>query len=235
MRLQTFGFTTAAAALVLSASVIASAATLSFSASAPTPGPDDQFFLGALSNPPGSGDASSVYMYSDRPAQGQSFTTGNNPAGYLLQAFTLLTTGDVGNTNPKTFDLRVVAPSGVLVGTPLWTDSVTSAGAIPANQYITFTLDTPLFLAANTLYGFDGAIPGNGLQINGTDDTAAYGPGTGYSSGSNGAGGTDYTVRSLDRVFVAHLTAVPEPSSLVLAAVGAIGLLGLGRRRRRVA
>ena len=35
-----------------------------------------------------SGDPNATYLADDRPVQGQAFTTGSNPSGYLLTALT---------------------------------------------------------------------------------------------------------------------------------------------------
>jgi hypothetical protein len=68
------------------------AATASFSSTAPTLGPTD---LGNLTganvdaNNVSSGGDNATYLAHNRPIQGQTFTTGNNPAGYQLTAVTL--------------------------------------------------------------------------------------------------------------------------------------------------
>jgi hypothetical protein len=64
-----------------------------FGPSAPTPGPDDQYQLNS-----GGGNPSGLNYYFDNSSPpGQTFTTGNNPNGYILNTLTLGTAGGSGN------------------------------------------------------------------------------------------------------------------------------------------
>ena len=83
------------AALAVASFILGStsySAQVSFSATAPTVGPNDIANLtgaAVVGNNVSTGDPNATYLADDRPIQGQTFTTGNNPAGYQLTAVTL--------------------------------------------------------------------------------------------------------------------------------------------------
>ncbi len=180
------------------------------------------------------------YVADDQPAQGQTFTTGTNAIGYKLTAVTLK------NVSYPTFTLVPGINYTIRITRPLTTNSLLviatetcevvddytylncdtcnfdSIGSglskgDGSGRYITFTLDTPVPLAPNTLYGFDVAggyvrhywetdgracTPGHG----GCAPYNPYPAGNAYSTGINGVPDTTMTNRSGSRVFVVALT-----------------------------
>ena len=153
--------------------------------------------------------------------------------------------------------VRITQISGSSL-TTLQTETYTATGneASPASwgtgshsttgdgYWLDFALGTPITLAANTQYGFDiGTSSSNAyFEILGTDGSAAgynFTGGNAYLSGpavsggtSTGVGNNTAATLSGSRVFLASMTAnpVPEPATLGLLAIGAIGLLLLKRK-----
>ena len=78
---------------------------------APTPGPDDQSQLttGGVSNPPGFN-----YYVNNNPAPGQTFTTGSNPGGYILNSLSVFEPGNSGGqpNGGQAYLLRIYTVSG---------------------------------------------------------------------------------------------------------------------------
>jgi len=174
----------------------------------------------------------------DQPVQGQTFTTGTNTSGYKLTAVTLR------QVSYDTFSLVPGINYTIRITRPLSTNSLSIVATETAEvvddytdcstcnfptiasgnksgpgkgRYITFTLDTPVPLAANTTYGFDvgGGRVRHYWETDGRDSTPGGGGGTplnpyaggnSYSSGLfNGVGDTTMTNRAGDRVFVVAL------------------------------
>jgi hypothetical protein len=133
------------------------AATLTFSASQPTPGSNDIYnWVGAgfdADNVGGSGvnadgganngaaNDGTTYVATDRPAQGQTFATGSFSNGYLLTAFTvrmqgytnnIATGGNIGgydlDTTSSTFRIRVGRVSNTVFYSK-WIEYAASGGA----------------------------------------------------------------------------------------------------------
>ena len=209
------------------------AATLSSTTTAPTPDGADIF---NLVTPQTTGDI----LNGDRPAAGQTFLTLGNSAGYTLSALTMYQTRTVTTTG-GTWNLRLGTVSGTTF-TPVATDTLTignNALSLSGNgdDFITYTLTTPLELDPNTLYGIDLVRTGGGNFVNwGENANTNYGGGQAYTSPPNGSGGPTLSLSNNDRIFLVDLvenTTAPEPSTLILAVLGLVGLAGTRRRRQR--
>lgn len=170
--------------------------TLSLGSWWPVPGPCDIYnFAGAdmdMNNVYAAGDApatngsandSYTYVANDRPTQGQTFTTGSCPGGYLLTDVWVRHAGYTRNTtDPNTpnsngtwcqmaaggaLTLRITDPSQAAnPGFVLHSETCATTGAEgwPASalgtlngdgRWLHFSLAVPVPLKANTTYGFD--------------------------------------------------------------------------------
>ncbi len=182
------------------------------------------------------------YVAYDQPAQGQTFTTGNNANGYKVTAVTLrhVSYSTFVSVPPLNYTIRITHPlttnslaviaseTAEVVDDYAFLNCDTcnfdtigggSARGTGSGRYITFTLDTPVHLAPNTLYGFDvgaGHTPAHYWETDGRDSTPGHGGGpldpylggNAYSSGLfNGVGDTTMTNRAGDRVFVVAMVA----------------------------
>jgi fibronectin type 3 domain-containing protein/regulation of enolase protein 1 (concanavalin A-like superfamily) len=234
--------------VVLLAAGQARAATLSFSSTAPAGGSasiaswtgatfdaDNVGGSGVNSNgSPNNGAANdqTTYVAHDRPAQGETFTTGSNPGGYQLTAITVQMPGYTNNIasggNDTFWDLVTSATFNVRVGKlsgttfiPLTIESAAAGGSgNPGNSssangpgtYLTFTLKAPIILQPDTTYAFDVATTasGNYFEMQGIRDGASggnpYTAGTAYTSGATGAGSGTVTTQAGDRAFQVSLT-----------------------------
>jgi len=233
----------------------ARAATASFSVDPPVLGSIIiSNLIGAVppgGNPNGPSDSNvndPRYVAFDQPVQGQTFTTGTNAFGYKLMSVSLK------NVSYPTFNLVPGLNYTIRITRPLTTNSLSviatetcevvddytylncdtcnfdtigggSAKGNGSGRYITFTLDTPVPLAPNTVYGFDvgggqliGVVSGpkHYWETDGRDSTPGhtggpldpYAGGNAYSSGLfNGVGDNTMTNRAGDRVFVVALVA----------------------------
>lgn len=217
-------------------------ATLSCSATAPTPGPNDIYLLpiGPVSaqsdnvSGGGSNGGDATYIANNRPANGESFTTGNNPYGYTLSAITLqqVTYGtyasiDTGwNTYNGDFVIYVGTFTGAVTNGATFNHDVVTGDMAPmvdpnpgnlsggngSGEYFTMTLATPAHLNPNTTYGFSvwstaTQYGGPYVEINGTNGDF-FGGGTAFSE----LAGT-VTAQTGDRVFLLSITTNSGPTS----------------------
>ena len=186
----------------------------------------------------GSANDGTTYVATDRPAQGQTFTTGMNPGGYTLSSITVRMQGyttntasgtNIGsyklNTTTSTFRLRVGKISGTTF-IPYTIEYAASGGtgnpgsggtANGPGTYLTYTLKAPIVLQPNTVYAFDLGTTGDYFEMLGIRDAATggnpYTAGTAYTSGASGAGGGTITTQTGDRVFQVNLTAYTAPAA----------------------
>lgn len=173
-------------------------------------------------------DWGSSVIWTDRPARGQTFTTGSNVAGYTLDAITVQSSGTTATLPHNTsYAVRVGTVSGTSFA-GVASESASYSGNFSANDYVTFTLATPISLSPNSVYGFDVALTGSNR---GWSDSAwmlnrnaqtEYADGSAYSSGANGAGGSTISLHNQDRIFHLNMTAAPSPEL-----VGQLGILDL--------
>lgn len=248
--------------LVLSAGKAFSAA-ISYYADAPTVGPLDVAFFGESTTDETNvalGDDAATYIAHDRPGMGQTFTTGSNPAGYLMKGFWLknvLYSTPSGNgtwwyldyDGGSQLEIRVVDPSAA--GTPAFelsseiytvTGTETGIGLMPENwnadkvgtgTWVYFELGTPVALAPNTQYGFDVTVVlGNWGYF---FETAGVNGGDAYLGGAayqstGGANGTNSLY--LDTIWDGDHTFVVTmvPEPLTAALLGLGGLLACRKR-----
>ena len=219
----------AVAAFILSSTSV-NADLITISATAPTPDGDDISMLNAVGQYDIGGNQGHIWF--NRPVQGQSFTTGSNPGGYLLNAVTLQNLNNTIATSP-TFTLRV----GTISGTAF--TSFGGATGVPASyvplDFLTFNLDSSIPLSPNTLYGFDWGSNAQGfVTVNNADSN--YPGGSAFSSGSGGVGNTAITLHEGaapnhgDRIFHLAISTIPEPSTVALSLMG---LALLWRRQRQ--
>lgn len=183
-----------------------------------------------IANDNGSADGggNQGHVWSNRPTQGQTFTTGSNAGGYQLNSVTLKNLNNTVTQNP-TFSVVV----GSVAGTVLTQIGSTESGVAPSYaplDYITFNFDTPLTLNANTTYGFLWGSNSQGFVSVNNLDGSTYAGGTAISSGANSAPDLGNLIdRQMDRVFHADIETIPEASSSLL---GLLGLAFAFRRRR---
>jgi len=218
-----------AAAAILSWATAAPAAQVSFSKTAPKPGPNDISNLTCADSENDNvdnGDHEATYIADDRPVQGQTFTTGTNAAGYQLQSVVLREVPyDTYALVPDlTYTIRITKPSGSsfsVIAQESATVPATTSGnfssigdggemGMGSGGFITFTLSKPVQLQPNTIYGFDisGGRTRHYWQTAGTVSDA-YKRGEAYSIGINGK----FMPRKGDHVFVATL--VPASAAIV--------------------
>lgn len=163
----------------------------------------------------------------DQRDVGQTFMVST---GFTLDQIVLFTPGaSAGTDRPFTLTIESFATNSV---TSARTTVSTQAGVLPhlgsGNRYVSFTLDTPVSIAANQTYGFRLSFDDPGAQNSMTFSytlSTAYGNGTAYQI--NYATSSDPSALNSDMAFYL----VPEPSIAALAGLGLLCLVWLGHRR----
>ena len=169
---------------------------------------------------------------------GQTFTV---PSATQLGAVTVLGRGDAGSFNPGTFSIQIGSvntATGQI--TELLRETAPASGVTANNQYLTFSLDSPVSLVPGTTYAFSilSSAGWYGLA-HGTGDDYAGGQAFNTSLTTTSAGNADPRrvfhgfvsphPGGYDYVFALQRV-VPEPTGLAVLCVGGLGLLA--RRRR---
>jgi len=144
---------------------------------------------------------------------GQTFTTGSE--GVRINAITFQVRD--GTQPTKTYAIRVGMVSGTTFET-VASESAIQDFATAGNDYWTWTLDTPVFLFPDTVYGVDvGLLTSSSSWETGIPyvhyTADVYPDGTRFRSGTEGygIGDSSMTDRSGDRVFHLDLTAAEAP------------------------
>lgn len=241
---------------LLLAATQADASILSLSATAPTvDGADIANLGGAIVSATGENpNLGGLWDYVNRPAQGETFTTGSNAGGYTFNAVTLLSTNDIVFPHVP-FNVYVSSVSGT-TATQIVADPSSNNVNIGVGDYITVTFAAPIHLNPNSVYAVDwealwgGSLP-EGNSGRGTN--LAHTEGNAYADGSvylryehavtqspdwppmnHDAAPTVLELHpNYDLAFHLDMTAVPEPSTLTLLASGVAGLLCYAWRRRK--
>ena len=234
------------------AGLAASAASLSLASVAPVPGPNDIYnFAGAARDglnvghygTDGANNDFETYVAYDRADQGQTFTTGANPGGYLITSIWVQHVGYTNNgTDPdssyngtwwemgsgSTFTIRLTAPSAAgTANFALHTETYATTGsegwpATVANsangdgEWLHFTLATPFALAPQTTYGFDLTVNGGSAFFEWLGNGSNVVNGTAYNGNATGqSGGPDNVLNTLagDRVFLVSLMPATNASA----------------------
>ena len=194
--------------------------TLSVSSSAPVVDDADVAMLNSVGQfDPGGNEG---HIWSNRPIQGQTFTTGDSAGGYDLTAVTLQDEENTNGNNTSGFTVRVGEISGTTFSQVRSETANNSISYVP-NDFITFTFSTPVHLEPSTTYGFDWDAAGAGFTTwNNADTNYTGGEGSvGYGQGDLKA----YLVR-LGRLW--QVERWPD-NGLICPLVGMAALLPQGR------
>lgn len=227
---------------MLLANAVLRAASLMLSATAPTPGADDIYNFSGSSHDganvcdgaayaDGAANDAFTYVAGDRADQGQTFTTGSNTNGYLVNAIWVRHVGYTNNTaltwwqmnSGVTLTVRITDPSlagtaGFAVHTETYTTTGTEGWAGGFNStdgdgyWVHVAFDSPVQLLPNKTYGFDltTATTGAFFEWLGTSNNV-FASGSAYNGSTTGS--PDNTMNTLvgDRVFLVSMTAATNP------------------------
>jgi hypothetical protein len=214
---------------------------------APTPGTYDQSNLAPTATPitayPGSPSGNTTINYftnnSGAPA-GETFTTGTNTAGYLLNSITVLDASESGGfADGTSITVNVSSVNGSNFSTlAILNGTVATGTAAASGDYLKINLTSPITLAANSVYGYS-LVTGAGYSGLGVDPNADYAGGqlAMFTPGgaSNLFGGTlttsTLTPNAIFDVGLTPVSAVPAPATLAIFGLGGLAMLGLKRRR----
>ncbi len=218
---------------------LAPAASIRFQTQAPKVGANDVAFLGEsttdatnVEGVPGDfyGPDTATYIAHDRPGLGQTFTTGSDPDGYYMQGFWMkhvsYMAGEVTWSNTTTANapliIRVTDPSQAgTAGFAMRVETYTTTGTEPGvftqmsgtgtGTWVYFQLDTPVYLAPNTMYGFDVTVT-NGIawffETAGLDGAASYPGGNAYQTTGGSAGTNSLSMNTVwdgDHTFIVDM------------------------------
>lgn len=168
-----------------------------------------------------------------------SFTTTGGPDfGTPIQSFSFSFTVPTFVVANNATLISTFTPFNITDGSTTWTITQALAG--------TNSFDCFLFGSAGTTLngsGCGGSVPAGAALLRFSTGTFVYPTTTGTFSdqgaviafGNNNTGGVTTGIWSLVVSDVTRPTTVPEPSSLLLLASGAVGMLGLKRRHRKSA
>lgn len=227
---------------MLSTDVVLRGASLALTSASPAPSPNDIYnFTGASRDglnvcdgsayADGAANDAFTYVAGDRADQGQTFTTGNNTNGYLVNAIWVRHVGYSNNTaltwwqmnSGVTLTVRITDPSqagtvGFAVHTETYTTTGTEGWTGGHNStngdgyWVGVVFDSPVPLLPNKTYGFDLASATTGAYFEwlGASNNVFAG-GNAYNGSMTGA--PDDSLNSLagDRVFLISLTAATNP------------------------
>jgi hypothetical protein len=233
----------AAGAMVM-ADAILRAASLTLTATTPTPGTNDIYNFSGASHDganvsyggayaDGADNDAFTYVAGDRVDQGQTFTTGGNTNGCLVNAIWARHAGYTNNTDSTwwqmnsgvTLTVRVTDPSQAgTSGFPIRTETYTTTGtegwsggfnsANGDGYWLRFAFATPVSLATNRTYGFDltSATTDVFFEWFGTSNNVLAG-GSAYNGST--AGSADNTMNTLvgDRVFLIEMASATNAST----------------------
>jgi hypothetical protein len=207
---------------------------------APTPGSNDQSNLAPTGTPETvSSGGINYYTNNGGAPAGETFTTGSNASGYLLNGITVLDLSEHGGFADGTaITVNLSSASGTNFSTvAVLTGSVPTGTAAASGDYLKLTLANPVTLAANSVYGYS-LLTNNGYSGLGVDPNADYAGGQlamFTPGGSNLFDGTLTTSSSTpNAIFDVSLTpvsAVPDAPTLALLGLGGLALLSLKRKR----
>ena len=196
----------------------ANAASISISTTAPIVGTLDVANLAA-------GTATQKWFDDVEHDAGQTFTP---TVGGLLKRWTIhLSGGNENDAANENVDLRfgtISRPGGVFTFTDVYVENAAQSTDWLANDYVTFTFDTPQAVTAGVEYGI----------ITDAQSMGAWQSGIPYRhrTGNLYAGGSliNRGGESAGSDLVFHAEIIPEPSTVLLGMAGALGFLV--RRRR---